>query len=99
MVDHEDDQISNRDERNETCVLERIQPSQEAQGNYNQHKSRDPKMPVNQEGRRIGVGVEPPHDTRHQVANDNQVRNTDSEAFHCNGSIEYNGGIGVGKLG
>lgn len=70
MVDHEDDQVADRDERNDAGILERVQSFQETQWNNNQHKGSDPEVPVDQERISIGVCVEAPHDARHQVAND-----------------------------
>lgn len=98
VVDHEDNQVADGDQRDEACVFERIQAPQEAQRYDDKHESRDPEVPVHQEGIRIRIRVESPHDARHQVADDDEVRHADSKAFYSNSGVKYNSGVGVGKL-
>lgn len=98
MVDDENDQISNGDERNDACVLEGVQSSQETKRYDDEHECRDPEVSVDQEGNLTRVLIETPDDSWHQVANDDQIGDSDSEAFYGDRGIKYNGGIGVSEL-
>lgn len=98
MVHDQDDKISNRYQRNDASVLERIEPPQEAQRYDEQHERRDPELAIHKEVHRVGPGVEAPHDSRHQVADDDEVGNADAKTFYRNGGIERHSRVRVCDL-
>jgi hypothetical protein len=54
----------------------------------NLHKHSHPKVPVDKKRDSIGALVETPHNTRHEISNDDQVADPNSEAFDGNCSVE-----------
>jgi hypothetical protein len=98
MIDDQDDKIANGYQGDETGILERIEPPEEAERDKDQHESSDPEMTINQEGELISSAVETPHDSWHQVANDDHIRDSDTKTFDGNSSIEDHGGVRIGDL-
>lgn len=88
MIDYQNDEVADRDQSNDARVLERIQTSQEAQGDNQEHESSNPEVPVKQV-RRVPVVANKAQDhSRHQVSDNDHVRNAHAKAFNGNCGIK-----------
>ena len=73
VIDDEYNQIPNGYQRDDACILERIQPFQETQRNNEEHEGGDPEVTVDEIGELIGMAIKPESNAGHEVANDNHV--------------------------
>lgn len=62
------------------------------------HERCYPKLAINKERDLVSIVGQSSDDTRHQVANDDQIANANPEAFDCDGRVEHNRRIWVGDL-
>jgi hypothetical protein len=100
VVDDQNDEIANRNQGNHARVLERIEFLREAQRyNEEQEECRYPELALGQERiTRLYAAKRFCH-ARHQVANDDHVRDANAKAFYGNGGIKHHGGVRVRYLG
>lgn len=68
-------------------------------GHASVHERRHPKMSVNQEIIVWGITDKALNDSRHQIANDDKITDSDAKAFDRDCRIEDYGRIGVCDLG
>lgn len=100
MINHENDEVANGYQGNDAGIFERVESSKETQGNDEEHESRDPKVPVREVRSLIRDGaVEPEDNLGHEIADDDQVGNTHSEALDGDGGVEEDRGVRIRELG
>lgn len=108
VIDDDEDQVENCSQGQCTSGLQRIQTLQEGDGSNDGHKDGDPEPAVDQEPElRVHIAraiascssirnhAQRPHDLGHQVSNDDQVRDADTEALDSNRHVESNSCPGI----
>ena len=98
MVDNQHDEVADGYERNNRCVLQRVESSEEGERYDDEHECGNPEMSIKHEWWQCTVILKTSHHSRHQVSNYDQIADTNSEAFDSDRSVEYDGGVGVCDL-
>jgi hypothetical protein len=100
VVDNQDDEVANRQQCHHARVLERIQALWKAQ-RYDKKDEENgyPESPIFQEWPTQVRTAKGFCNARHEITDDDHVRDANPEAFDGNGGIEHHGGIWVGDLG
>lgn len=73
VIDDQDNKVSNRDESNNAGIFKRVESPEKAQGDDQEHESRDPKMAVNQVRYLVRVVFEAESHAWHKVADNYHV--------------------------
>lgn len=98
VVDDQNDEISNRNQSNQTGILERVKPLEKAQWDNEKHKGSNPKVSVHQIRNPISGAVEAQGHSGHKVADNNHVGDPNPEALNRDSGVENDGRIGICQL-
>lgn len=115
VVNDQDHEVANRNESNNTGVLERVKSSEERERNNNEpdcklggftrrqqldicsHESSNPEVSVQQVFSSRSV-CETADNTWHEITNDDEITDADTETLDSDSSVEDDGSIGICDL-
>jgi hypothetical protein len=81
---------------NLSCRLAKNKTQNYTKGNL--HKHSHPKVSIDKKRNGISALVEPPHNTWHEISNDDQVADPNAKAFDSNCSVEKDRCVGICDL-
>jgi hypothetical protein len=110
----EDDKVGNGKEGHDASVFEGVEAAQERQwdddepvglvrgrrrGLADLHESSNPELTVDKEGYVVGAGHKANDNARHEIADDDEVADSHTEALDGNGGVEEDRDVGISELG